>query len=256
MIDQLETEANEMDQEFGSLVKNISLSFAKRNMKLEDLKIFFSSLESVEARSTIKANLILFTEKIQEAPTISDLFFIMTKTWSWFNNQLFEALLKKFGTAEEEKAMMTAYEQKLGQFLKRRMYEMPSSIHKTSEIKGFTKFNVKLADKMRSEKASELPKIQSRFARLLEVKRYALTLTTIKENHVELCFLVPEEVKQLFPLPHEAINEIYNMEWMVLSVKCDDYEECIRKDEVTVIIFVYNNDNDLLLGEFKVAAFW
>lgn len=243
MIDQLDTEANEMDQEFGSLATDIALSFANRNVKLDGLKVFLSTLEIFKARSTIEASsthLIPFTEKIKEALTICDLFINMTTAWSWFNDQLFDALLKKFGN-EEEKAMMTAYEQKLGQFLKRHVYEMPSSIHNPSEIKGFTKFNVKLADRIRTEKASELPKIQSRFARLLEVKSYALILTTIKEGCVELCFLVPEEVKQLFPLPHEAVNEIRNMEWMVLSVKCGDHEECIRPEEVTVINCVYNN---------------
>ena len=243
LIDQLETEANEIDQEFSSFVTDISLSFENRNVKLGGLKVFLSTLESVKARSTIEANsmpLISFREEIQEAATIFDLFIKMTTTWSWFNDRLFEALLKKFGN-EEEKATMTAYEQKLGQFLKRHVYEMPSSIHNPSEIKGFTKFNVKLADRMRNEKASELPKIRSRFARLLEVKSYALILTTIKEGCVELCFLVPEEVKQLFPLPCEVVNEIRNMEWMVLSVKCGDYEECIRIEEVTVINCVYNN---------------
>ena len=238
LIDQLETEANEMDQEFSSLVTDISLSFENRNVKLEGLKVFLSQLESVKARSTIEADSMHrfpFSEKIQEATTIFDLFIKMTTTWSWFNDQLFAALLKKFGN-EGEKAMMTAYEQKLGQFLKRHVYKMPSLIHNPSEIKGFIKFNVKLADKMRSEKASELPKIRSKFARLLEVKSYALILTTIKEGCVELCFLVPEEVKQLFPLSCEAVNEIRNMEWMVLSVKCGDHEECIREEEVTVII--------------------
>ena len=239
LIDQLETEANEMDQEFSSLVTDISLSFENRNMKLGGLKVFLSQLESVKARSTIEADSMHrfpFSEKIQEATTIFDLFIKMSTTWSWFNDQLFAALLKKFGN-EEEKALMTAYEQKLGQFLKRHVYKMPSLIHNPSEIKGFIKFNVKLADRMRSEKASELPKIRSKFARLLEVESYALILTTIKEGCVELCFLVPEEVKQLFPLPCEVVNEIRNMEWMVLSVKCGDYEECIREEEVTVIIW-------------------
>ncbi|XP_019856492.1 PREDICTED: uncharacterized protein LOC109585005 [Amphimedon queenslandica] len=237
LIDQLNTEADNIDLEFSSLVTDISDSFLTRNVSLESIKVFLCSLESVKARSTIDAkstSSIPFAEKIKDAESISDLFITMTSAWSWFNIQLFDILMKKFGNADE-KLMIKEYELKLAKFLTRHTYEMPSSIHNPDKIKGFAQFSIKLSDKMRKEKATEIPKIQSRFARLLEVKSYAVILTTIKEGCVELCFLVPEEVSQLFPLPFEAISEIRNMEWMILSVKCGNHEEFIREEEEEVV---------------------
>lgn len=211
---------------------DIASSFKSRTVDVNAMKLYFSSLEAVKARAPLEGQVLMlnpFLEKIKSANDIHELFMNMANVWSWFNYRLFDNLVIKFGN-DSEKDLVKKYErEKLRPFLKRHVFEMPSTIHSPSEMDGFQKLNVKLSEKIRKAKASELPAIQKRFAQVLEVETHALILTTIKDGCVELCFLVPEKVVQLFPLSDEAINQILNMDWMIISISCGKNTHQVRK---------------------------
>ena len=232
MISQLNEDADSIDDAFSSVVTDIAISFGNRNANIDAMKLYLCSLEAIKARATIEnpdSMLHPFLERIQSFDTIIALFMFLANFWSWFNYGLFEKLVNKFGNLEE-KSLMKEYEEKLKMFLERRVFEVPSSIHSPKEINGFTKFNVKLANKIRRENASEIPMIRKRFAQLLEVETHSLILTSIKSGCVELCYLVPEQVSQLFPLAAETLDEIFNMEWPICQIACGNNEPQIIRD--------------------------
>ena len=232
MISQLNEDADNIDAAFSSVVLDIATSFDNRSANINAMKLYLCSLEAIKARAPIEnpdSMLNPFLEIIQSSKNIVALFTFLANFWSWFNYGLFEKLVNKFGNLEE-KSLMNEYEEKLKKFLERHVFEMPSSIHSPKEINGFTKLNVKLADKIRSKKASEIPMIRKRFAQVLEVEPHSLILASIKRGCVELCFLVPEQVSQLFPLAAETLDEIFNMEWPIFQIACGNNEPQIIRD--------------------------
>ena len=200
MISQLNEDADNIDAAFSSVVLDIATSFDNRSANIDAMKLYLCSL--IKARAPIEnpdSMLNPFLETIQSSKNIVALFTFLANFWSWFNYGLFEKLVNKFANSEE-KSLMNEYEEKLKMFLERHVFEMPSSIHSPKEINGFTKLNVKLADKIRSKKASEIPMIRKRFAQVLEVEPHSLILASVKRGCVELCFLFLNKYHSYFHL--------------------------------------------------------
>ncbi len=239
MISQLAIDTEEIEDEFAFLTCEIGSSFSQRNVDLSKLKIYFSSLEYVKARvpTANAADERLFNpilEKINKAETITDLFGLLANFWSWFNYRLLERTSKKFG-CENEIDLFAKYLDKLKNFLKRYVYEMPSSVHHPKKLKGYTSLSCKLSDSIRKAKASDIQLIQSGLERVLEVDSLTLVLTSIKTGCVELVFMVPESMEKYFPLSEGSRNEIFRLEWKICMITCGNTEpEIFRQNEVSI----------------------
>lgn len=228
MIDKLNSEAEEIDDEFGYLASEIGSSFHARNIDIAKLKIHLSTIEYIKVRSLPTENreqqlLNPILDRIKSSQSVSDLFILLANFWSWFNYRLLERLLKRFGN-HNEKHLLEEYVSKLKHFLQRYVYEMPSSIHSPKTLDSFTKFRAKLSDKMKSAKAEELPMIQAGFARILGIDVHALILTTITSGCVELEFLAPKIIETMFPLSNEIFDELHKLEWKICAVQCGKSE--------------------------------
>ena len=90
--------------------------------------------------------------------------------------------------------MMNNYKKKLNCFLERQVSEMPTCMHSTNVINGYTETYF-LFDSGLERKASEILTIQEKRAKTLGVEVYAFILTTlaIERGEVVLTFLLPAE---------------------------------------------------------------
>lgn len=107
MIDKLNSEAEEIDDEFGYLASEIGSSFHARNIDIAKLKIHLSTIEYIKVRSLPTENreqqlLNPILDRIKSSQSVSDLFILLANFWSWFNYRLLERLLKRFGNHNEK----------------------------------------------------------------------------------------------------------------------------------------------------------
>ena len=240
LVGKLQKDVFEIDEKFSSLVIDIALSFQERKLNIEKLKLYLMNLQYLKTRNGNQSNELLtpIQKSIKESTTFSEIFMLLANFWSWFNFLLLEKIVQRMGSKDEKK-LIEDYLSCLKNFLRRYVYEMPSSLHAPKSIEKFVKFKAKLSEQMKCRKAEELPLIQIRFASILGIESHSIMLTTVKDGCLELEFLVPESVQAMFPLSEEIRDEIYKLEWKVGRLQCETSIEPFRNDQVRIHMHVF-----------------
>ena len=110
----LHVENRKIRMKYSYLVDNFLISLEKRNVQVSRLKLFLASY------GVPRATLL-------NASTLADVLLIIQMSYSsWFNIQLFERIVEKFGSDDDKGNMRVYQESHLVPYLQRSIFEMPS----------------------------------------------------------------------------------------------------------------------------------
>ena len=114
IINNLHVENEEIRMKYSLLVCNFLSSLEKRNIPVNHLKLFLASYGVPQAT-------------LQNASTLAEVLLIIQMSYSsWFNIQLFERIVEKFGSDDDIEKIRVYKESHLVPYLQRSIFEMPS----------------------------------------------------------------------------------------------------------------------------------
>ena len=110
----LHVENEEIRMKYSFLVDNFLISLEKRNIPVDRLKLFLASYGVPQAT-------------LLNASTLAEVLLIIQMSYSsWFNIQLFERIVEKFGSNDDKGNMRVYAESDLVPYLQRSIFEIPS----------------------------------------------------------------------------------------------------------------------------------
>ena len=164
-------------------------------------------------------------QEIKEAKSISEIFIILNAYWNYLNYEVLEYITEHYGTSEDDRRL-TDYNEKLHNFFKRRLFEVPMPVRGNgTENKSSPKqekLNVKL-DVREDILAEQFNQIKGKIAKILHVRPATLQICSIAKGCVQLTFLIPKFVAQeIFPLSCEQTLAL-SKDVSVIRLECGDY---------------------------------
>ena len=155
-------------------------------------------------------------EEIKKAKSISEVFIILNTYWNYLNYEILEYIIKLHGT-DVDTERLKIYKEKLHNFCKRRVFELPSSSTGKQE-----QFNIKL--NVREDiTCEEVFRIRKRIAQILLVNVAMLIIVRVDVGCVQLTFLIPKFIAQeIFPLSDEQTSAL-SKDASVIRLECGDY---------------------------------
>ena len=164
-------------------------------------------------------------QEIKEAKSISEIFIILNAYWNYLNYEVLEYITEHYGTSEDARRL-TDYNEKLHNFFKRRLFEVPMPVRGNGTEKRSSpkqeKLNVKL-DIREDIPADQFNQIKGKIAKILHVRPATLQICSIAKGCVQLTFLIPKFVAQeIFPLSCEQTLAL-SIDVSVIRMECGDY---------------------------------
>lgn len=185
----LRDERESIRENFASIVLEILDSFEKRNIKVKRLKIYLSSYGISPSSNEMPATLLTH---FQSTTSLEDVFLILSTYYSsWFNIQLLKVIVKKFGS-DDDKKLITNYEEKLVLFLRHSIFKIPSRSYTLDhEGAGLVSLYLFLPDGD-VPTGQDVADIQHNLSKQLGIPDGILQFIGYKEGCVILIFAVPE----------------------------------------------------------------
>ena len=194
--EQLLVEVEEVKDKYASCLTDIATSFRKRCIDIDDIKMLL--LSKLKATDTL-------SYEIEAAPTIRRVFVTLAKHTSWFNHQLLEFTLQKFGSDEEKRKWSEYQEAVLKPYLMRSLFRVPSKSFSSSATADGPAIYLclKLVEDV-DLSAKETLLIKRKLSELLEVP--TLELSSYDVGSVILIFAIPKDVFNLYP-PDSVLHQ-------------------------------------------------
>ena len=161
--------------------------------------------------------------EIKGAKAISDIFIILSAYWNYLNYEILKYIIELYGTSEDIERL-EKYNQKLHNFCKRRIFELPETSNETGNVQNEkqAKFVVKL-DVQENITCKQVLQIRRRIAKIFRINVAALTISQMDIGCVQLTFLIPKFVlEEVFPLSSEQILAL-SKDASVISLECGSY---------------------------------
>ena len=117
---ELRVENEKTSSEYASVVIDILHLFKTRNIDYEEIKIFLQL--SVKPMSTSELNQ---SSDLDRADSMNKVFWFISKHTSWFNFEILEEVVKKFGDKKEIELLSKYISGTLTPYLKRSIFEIP-----------------------------------------------------------------------------------------------------------------------------------
>ena len=235
----LDDDVWKMKRLFGHLVTNTRDS-VEEQIPVIIFATFILALKAYEPAPGERNRSLLdeHSKEIINAKSISEIFNILCSYWNYLNYEILEHIIEAFGT-DKDKERLKSYNEKLRQFCKRRIFELP--LPESCSDAGNTlspkqeKFVVKL--NVREDiTGKELLRIKRKIAEILRVKLATLNIYSVDRGCVQLTFLIPKFVAQaIFPLSDEQTSAL-SKDMSMIRLKCGDY---VFKVLDVVIVLVY-----------------
>jgi len=177
---------------FSSLTLNIVDSFEKSNVKVMRLKMFLYTFGNIP-RPTKEA---LFSQ-FESATDLDDVFLIICRDYiSWINIELLKAIVKKFGSKEDEMEMKE-YEDELVSYLQRSIFEIPSKTFAPGhENAGLKSLFILLPDHVLPT-GNDIIKIARNLSQLLDIPDGIPQFIGFQNCSMLLIFGVPKQLLQI-----------------------------------------------------------
>ena len=178
----LHVENQKIRLKYSFLVDNFLISLEKRNIQLSRLKLFLASYGVPQAT-------------LLNATTLADvLLIIQTSYSSWFNIELFERIVEKFGS-DDDKGNMRVYEESyLVPYLERSIFEMPSkSFSAGNETADCIPLGLRLPDEV-IPTGKDVAIIKHNLSQLLGITSEILQFIGYDEGSTILIFGAPESL--------------------------------------------------------------
>ena len=127
----LQTQNQEIREKYAHLSLEILHSLEKQKIKVNDMKVL----------------LVSYGVLINSATTnLADVFLIMLSHSSWFNIQLFQFVVKTFGSDDDKRKMKAYEESELVPYLQRSIFEIPSKSFGPGVTAGYSSLFLYLPD--------------------------------------------------------------------------------------------------------------
>ena len=171
-------------------------------------------------------------EEIKGAKTISDIFIILSAYWNYLNYEILKYIIELYGTSKDIERL-EKYNQKLHNFCKRRIFELPETSNETGNVQNEkqAKFVVKL-NVQENITCKEVLQIRRRIAKIFRINVAALTISQMDIGCVQLTFLIPKfVVEEVFPLSSEQISAL-SKDASVISLECGSYSRKVGKTTI------------------------
>ena len=183
VINKLRDEHKLVKEAFASFVVNLSGSFSERGVDPKDLQLFLQAYTSCKPPFEFKKN-----------DTVKDVFIAISKRSTWFNDDLFEVVVNKFGTEAEKGSLQEYRTITLIPYLKRSIFQISSKSFSScdSQSERITIF-LKVFEKI-TLTGIELKAIVCNLANMLKINRSIFNFDHFKEGWFELFFTVNKEV--------------------------------------------------------------
>ena len=161
--------------------------------------------------------------KLREATRLVDVFKIVSDRCSWFNHSLVEQIIKKYckGNKEVEKAHKE-YCTHLKKYCKQRVRKFPLKKKFGSRGKKDVPMDIKVDREWDNIRIEQLEEVVFNVARILDVQRHVLMLSSVQQGCAQLTLLVPSYLPDAV-LPLTAQQEASMVEIGVTDLQCGSY---------------------------------
>ena len=178
--EKLAVENRIVKRKFVTCFKRISLSFERRGVSFNQLKM------------TLNLGQVTNSSELASASSVEEVFVILSSHCSFFNYQLLEDIVKEPGNEKEEQLLSEYKNDILKPYLQRSIFEVPFDSIATSASKSSTyRPCLKLFEKIHLS-AYEILIIKQDLAELLHLP--SLELACFDDGSIHLVFSIPKEV--------------------------------------------------------------
>lgn len=188
-------------------------------------------------------------QAVEKAKSVSEVFFHLSRLWSWFNYHLLENIIIHFGDQDDHKRL-AEYKQKFAEYSKRRVVELPSDAYQGTSCdnnKDHVEVTVKVDRVWENYYVKDADTFRNSLATVLGVRKHHLRLIAVHEGCILLKFLIPRLVAQAaFPLSCNQEKELGGDG--VLKLECNGYS-CTPFIQVAILYMTYNYMHHLLSVE-------
>ena len=169
--------------EYASVFVDIARLFKKRNIDYEEIKMFLQL--SVKPMSTSELDQ---SSALDRADSMNKVFLFISKHTSWFNFEILEEVVKKFGDEVEKKLLSKYISETLTPYLKRSIFEIPpDSFPSQSDHSVCSLVCLKLPDDLLPS-GYDIKLIQVKLAKRIGINPSNLQLRFYESGCIELNF--------------------------------------------------------------------
>ena len=215
---------------------NVAVDKIKREFATLQTKIRLSLKEKGVTAQDIAAHVIAFgvaeenKEMIKTEESLEQVFILLTDCWSFLDCDLLDSIVEVYGTNEDH-CRMVEYQEKLQNFCKRRISELPSEVLlpkpcSQSQLQTLRREQVTIKLNMSDPRLFVIKEIKKKICKILNADPATLEIKEVKEGCVEVTFFILESVSKLWfnkPLNKEQRDAFRAAS--VLSLSCGCFQE-------------------------------
>ena len=219
---ELTKDTRKLVKDFADFVRNTSNSLAQK-VKLEEVVLWLRQLEVVKPLANTSMSLSE-TMEVNDFKNMDQLFTNISKYWSWYNYDLLEDLIKRFGD-EEDEAKLQEYLDKFTSILERRLPKSQDSFSFGTRCRRGQKQLLIKIDKHWEIPLGQIRELHHKIAEILKKRPKVLYFSSVSKGCICLEFLVPESMAILLcESQKEALMAVG-----VFRLECGEYvfEVCI-----------------------------
>lgn len=220
----LTRESRAIWKKFYDMLDIFRQSLNEQKFPLNDLVSFLRRLKAYVSVKDIppEQQESVFKEHMQQmkkATSIEDVFDVVEEYCSFFNYEIIEEMIERFGS-ENDKSELQKYTEELKQYAKRRIFECPSNFSKGKG--GGTSLKLKLDSNYSKCSLNELGEFRIFLSVILKISPHTLLLRKVDDGCIELSFQIPAFIQHnSFPL--SSSQEAALRDLGVLSLSSGDY---------------------------------
>jgi len=217
--EKLITETYDIRSEFNILFATVLEDLVSQGVDVRRFVLFLKKVPGYDGKSLFDAEV----SKLREASDLVDVFEIVGDRCSWFNHSFVEQIIKMYckGNKKVEKAHKE-YCTHLHRYCKRRVTKCPLKNEFGSGGKKDVRMVMKVDREWDNIRIEHVEEVVFNVARILNVQRHVLTLTSVQYGCAQLTLLVPSYLPDaVFPLT--AQQEASMVEIGVTDLQCRSY---------------------------------
>ena len=217
----IQDDVDKMKKEFSILQSKIRLSMKENGVTAQDVATHVIGFGVDENRA----------DKLKRAESFDDVFRELAKCWTFLDCDLLDSIVEVYGT-EKDHSKMKEYLQKLEEFCKRRVSELPTNVFPLNsgsesqlQILNRDQLTIKWVHD-ENPRLCDIKQIKRKMCKILNLDPATLEIKNIRRGCVKITFSIFEDVsKRLFnrQLSEKQCDTFRSAS--VLSLSCGDYQK-------------------------------
>ena len=212
----LTKDTRKLVKDFADFVRNTSNSLAQK-VKLDEVVLWLRQLEVIKLLANPSMSLSE-TIEVNDFKNMDQLFTNISKYWSWYNYDLLEDLIKRFGDKEDE-TKLNQYLDKFTSHLEKRLPKSQDSVSFGTRCRRGQKQLLIKIDEHWEIPLGQIRELHHKIAEILKKPPEMLYFSSVSKGCICLEFLVPESMPILLcESQKEALMAIG-----VFRLECGEY---------------------------------